>query len=113
MPSLQLKSSHLVIPPDISGRIFPGGHFVYAAFKAKSGELLVSNHANSWFPKLHQASEIMIKIRDLKGTKSIALHEILLDYGIDEQDRTLSCQINENKQFLKIALCPKSESTNP
>lgn len=99
-----LKSSHLILAPSLVNNILEGSDTVYVAYQAQNQALLVSPKANSWFPKLHQAEEFLLKNKDLKGTRSVAIREILLDHEIDDADRHLTYTFHETNRFLKIDL---------
>jgi hypothetical protein len=101
---ISLRKGHLIICPELSDRIFESSSTSYVSFNKESNSLLVSPSKNSWFPKMHKSLEFMLKDRDMLGTKSIAIMEMFLDHDIDDTDRTLTYTLNEEKQFLKIAL---------
>ncbi len=101
---VELRSSHLVLIPDIGNGVLDGADNVYVAYKSDVNALLVSPKSNSWFPKLHKSLEFMLKSKDLIGTKSIAIRELLIDEEIDDGDKRLECTINEEKKYLKIDL---------
>lgn len=99
---LELKSAHLIVPAEIATEIFGTEPTVYASFKEENNSLLVSPKSNSWFSKLHKSSEIILKTKDMVGTKSISIGELLIDHELDQSNRKLSCEINAKKNFLKI-----------
>lgn len=99
---VELRSSHLILPPIIGNRLLNGYSSVYVAFKKDLNALLISPTTNSWFPKLHESLEFILKSKDLQGTKSIAIREILIDNDIDDRNKTLDCTLNVEKSFLKI-----------
>ena len=101
---VELKSSHLILNPAISNGILDKSANVYVAYKKELHALLVSPKSNSWFPKLHESMEFILKSKDLKGTKSLAIREILIDNDIDDLDKELVCTINEEKKYPKIDL---------
>jgi len=101
---VELRASHLIIPPALANDIFNECTNVYVAFKEETGALLLSPKTNTWFSKIHQSMEFILKSKDLKGTKSVAIREILIDHELDDSDRVLSCTINEEQHFLKIEI---------
>ena len=56
------------------------------------------------FKKIHKAGQQMLKDRNLKGDKSIALHEILIDHQIDETDRELTYELAPGMKILNVKL---------
>lgn len=101
---IKLKSSHLIIPAEISNQVLKDCSSAYVAYKEELNSILVSPKENSWFPKLHTSMEFLVKSKDLQGTKSVAIREILIDYDIDDSDKALQCAINQERNFLKIEL---------
>jgi|TARA_B100000965_G_C19602304_1_gene763519 hypothetical protein len=101
---IYLKSSHLIIPAEISNQVLKGCNSVYVAYKEDLNLILVSPKTNTWFPKLHSSLEFILKNKDLHGTKSIAIHEIFIDHDLESSDKTLICSINQEQNFLKIEL---------
>ena len=99
---VELKSSHLILPPELATQVLPESHSVYVAYKEQMNTILVSPKENAWFPKLHQSQELMLKSKDLKGTKSIPIREILIDHDIDDLDKKLTCTVNSDQNFIKI-----------
>ncbi|MEM7549942.1 MAG: hypothetical protein AAF363_09710 [Bacteroidota bacterium] len=102
MNGINLKSSHLIVSPSVSGPIFQDENSVYICYKKEQDVLLVSPSSNSWFPKLHESKEYLVKDKDLKGTKSIAIMDILIDHELDSEDRPLSFKLNDSKRYIKI-----------
>lgn len=99
-----LKSSHLIIPAKLSNQILKDNTSVYVSYKKDLGALLLSPKENDWFPKLHESMEFILKSKDLAGTKSVAIREILIDQDLDDGDKTLTCTMNEERRFLKVTL---------
>ncbi len=107
MHEVKLQSSHLIISASLALTVFEDAYTAYVSYKPENGVILVSANTNSWFRKLHETKEFMLKNKDLKGTKSIAIREMLIDHDIDAADRLLNFQLNEDKRYLKIDL-PKT-----
>ncbi|MEL6557421.1 MAG: hypothetical protein AAFQ94_04510 [Bacteroidota bacterium] len=99
---VELRSSHLLLSPILSNLMMKDSNSVYVAYKEENQTLLVSPKENSWFPKLHQSQEFMLKSKDLKGTKSISIREILIDHDLNDLDRKLTCTVHDEKKFMKI-----------
>ncbi|MEM8568766.1 MAG: hypothetical protein AAGF85_20075 [Bacteroidota bacterium] len=85
-------------------RVLGNSTNVFVAYKKDLEAILVSPTSNAWFPKLHESMEFLLKIKDLKGTKSVGLREILIEHDIDDLDKKLQCSLNEDKNYIKIEL---------
>ncbi|MEP0985097.1 hypothetical protein [Ekhidna sp.] len=101
---LELRTSHLIIPPNLVEELLDEYATVYVSYKKDLGAILVSPKSNSWFPKLHESLELMVKNKDLHGTKSVSIREVLIDHDIDSSDKMFSATINKEKRILKIEL---------
>ena len=101
---VQLRASHLVIKPDLASRVFKDSSTVFVSYNEVSKALLISPNTNNWFVKLHGAEECLLKEKDLKGTRSIGIRQIIIDNDLDEVDRLLGCTLNEKQNFLKIEM---------
>lgn len=100
--TIELKTAHLIVPPEMVETVFGEEPVAFIAFKEETRSLLISPKSNSWFSKLHGSSEVLLKSKDLAGTKSIVIREILIDHEIDQTNRHLDVLINAEKRFLKI-----------
>lgn len=99
---IQLKASHLIIPPDLANQVLAGYTSAYVAYQSEAQTVLLSSRENTWFPKMHESMELMLKSRDMTGTKSISIREILIDHELDAFDKMLSYTVNEERKFIKI-----------
>lgn len=104
MDTVALKSAHLHIPGTIAQQVFGEEQQAYLAYQPDRSILLVAPASRQWFYKMHQPSQHLLKTRNLQGDKTIALHEILIDHALDDQDRTLDYVIQDSSGILKITL---------
>lgn len=101
---IHLRASHLIVAADLAKTVLGDSHSAYVSYKEAQQFLLLSPSTNAWFPKLHESREYMVKAKDLKGTKSIAIREILIDLELEDQDRPLAFEANYDKRFIRITL---------
>ena len=104
MSSIQLKSQHLLISGDIAADVFGDAAQVNTVYYPQMKALLLAPPDDEIFPKVHQVQMQMLKSRNLKGDKSIALQEILIDHDIDETDRELEFVYQPGMGMLKVTL---------
>jgi len=102
--SIRLKSSHVIIDSGIANKLFHQNPSVFISYNEHQQSLLVSPKTNEWFPKLHKTKEYILKEKDMYGTKSISIRDLLLDHNLDEYDRSLNFELSPQKNFLKIRL---------
>lgn len=99
---VQLRASHLVVEASLAEKVFEQASSAYVSYKADRHLLLLCPSSNDWFPKLHEAREYILKHKDLKGTRSIAIRDMLLDHDLPSQDRNLAYELVEAQQLIKI-----------
>ncbi|GJM33801.1 MAG: hypothetical protein DHS20C18_28020 [Saprospiraceae bacterium] len=101
---LRLKASHLQIDHEIVEQIFGDDHNAYAVYYADKKSLLLAPVSDELFKKLHKASQHMLKDRNLKGDKAIALHEMIIDNQLDDTDRELNYELQPGLGILNVKL---------
>lgn len=99
-----LRSSHLIIGHQLSEKLFEQAKKVYVSYKPETNSLLVSPDSNNWFAKLHESTACLLKDKDLKGTKSVAIREFIIDNQLEDTERALDFEVNQDKCFIKISL---------
>ncbi|MEZ4931339.1 MAG: hypothetical protein R2788_04305 [Saprospiraceae bacterium] len=101
---IRLQSSHLLIDREIASQVFKNDHNVYVVYYPKNNSLLIAPISDELFKKLHKANQHMLKDRNLKGDKSIALHELLIDNQLDDSDRSLEFKVESALGILNIKI---------
>ncbi|MEM9671092.1 MAG: hypothetical protein ACFB15_06285 [Cyclobacteriaceae bacterium] len=94
----------MYISNEVVSQVFGDEPHVYLAYQPERTTLLAAPASSQWFSKMHEPSQHMLKTRNLQGDKTIALHEILIDNDLDNQDRELEYSIQESTKILKITL---------
>jgi hypothetical protein len=102
MSELNLKSQHIIVYQPMVEKCFSGETHVLLKYDTAEKVLLMAPASKSEFKLTHKAAQHMLKDRNLKGDKSIAIHEILIDHELDQNDRVLSC--SEEEGIVKISL---------
>ncbi len=101
---IQLKSSHLLIDNEIASEIFGNDLNAHVVYYPTRRSLMVAAKSDDLFKKLHKAKQHMLKDRNLKGDKTIALHELLIDNEIDDTDRDLVYEMQPELGVLNVIL---------
>lgn len=99
-----LASSHLCFGPDVLSLLGRENQNVFMAAYPEKGFLLVAPITHGFFPKLHPTTQHILKIKDQQGGRSIALHEFLIDQGLNSLDRPLEFEYLGQSKLLKIYL---------
>ncbi len=101
---LQLKACHLVIADKLVKEVFGDESHAFVRYYPERKSLLLAPVSQAWFKKMHQASQFMLKYKNKRGDKTVAIHEILIDNEIDEEDKTLAYEIQGKGKVFKINL---------
>lgn len=101
---VQLKASHLLIDREIVDQIFGSDQNVYVVYYASRRTLMIAPVSDDLFKQLHKASQHMLKDKNAKGDKTIALHELLIDNEINDEDRTLPYECQPELRTLSVKL---------
>ena len=103
--AVRLQASHLVIGHELASKVFADSQNVYVAHDVEGCLLKITPVSNAFFKKIfEEASQHLLKAKNLKGDKSIALHELLIDHQIDETDRDLDYTLKAVKGVLHVEL---------
>jgi hypothetical protein len=102
MSKLNLKSQHIIVYQPMVEKFFSGETHVLLKYDTAEKVLLMAPASRNEFKVAHKAAQHMLKERNLKGDKSISIHEILIDHELDDNDRVLSFSIQEG--IIKINL---------
>ena len=101
---ISLKASHLLIAHEIASEIFNEETNIYAVYYPNRKTLMLAPISDTIFKQLHKANQHMLKDRNLKGDKTVALHELLIDNQIDSQDRQLEYEVQSELGVLSVKL---------
>lgn len=102
--AVSLKSSHLYISATIASKVFGRESNVYVVYYPDRRSLMLAPVSDELFKKLHKAKQQMLKDRNLKGDKTVALHEVLVDHQIDATNRDLEYTLEESLGILSVNL---------
>ena len=101
---VSLKASHLVIAREVAEVLFKESSNAFVVYYPNRNTLMLAPVTDEVFKQLHKAGQHMLKDRNLKGDKTLALHEILIDHQLDERDRALDYEVQSALGILSIKL---------
>lgn len=101
---IRLKSSHLLIDREVAADIFGNDLNVNVVYYVDRQTLLIAPESEELFKTIHKAKQHMLKDRNSKGDKTIALHELLIDNEIDSTDRDLEFEFQKELRILNVKL---------
>ncbi len=101
---VRLKSSHLLIDHEVAQEVFGNDLNAHVVYYPNKRTLMVAPKSDELFKTLHKANQHMLKDRNLKGDKTVALHELLIDNEIDDTDRDLTYDLQPGLGILNVKL---------
>ena len=104
MSKIILKSSHIYLENDLVERIFENIHYAYVKYLKDQKRLLITPVSSQWFVKMYEPTQFLLKSRNLKGDKTLAIREILIDNDLETIDRDLEFKIIEKTRLIKIKM---------
>jgi hypothetical protein len=99
-----LKASHLIIPHSIAQKAFGSSKNVYMVYYPQKNALMLAPTSDELFKSMHKAKQQMLKDKNLNGDKSVALHEILIDNQVNQEDKRLDYEFEASLGILNIKL---------
>ncbi|MEM9051974.1 MAG: hypothetical protein AAGC47_07985 [Bacteroidota bacterium] len=104
MKGIALKSSHIYLSGEIANYVFGNVIHAYVNYAEDQDRLLITPVSSAWFTKMYEPNQLMLKERNLRGDKTLAIHEILIDHEIDPADRELEYEVVERTQLIKVKM---------
>lgn len=99
---IALKSSHIYLDHELVDIIFGEINFAYVTYLEAQRRILITPVSSQWFVKMYKPTQFLLKSRNLKGDKTIAIREILIDHNLDMTDRELEFEIVEKTNLIKV-----------
>lgn len=101
---LHLKTSHIYLDHELVREIFGDIHYAYVAYVPEKAALLITPVTSQWFVKMHKPTQFLLKSRNLKGDKTLAIRELLIDHNLDVTDRALAYDVVSKTKLIKVNL---------
>ncbi|MEL6591168.1 MAG: hypothetical protein AAFQ87_18405 [Bacteroidota bacterium] len=98
------QASHLCFAASIVKAVFGEENNAYMAHYPEKHYLLFSPVSSPFFKKMHPATQHLLKTKNLQGSKSIALHELLIDHDLALPEGPLQYEILDKAKMLKVYL---------
>ncbi|MBC30848.1 MAG: hypothetical protein CMH48_08370 [Muricauda sp.] len=97
-----LKSSHIFLDSKLVETVFKNIHYAYVTYVKTQSRLLITPVSSQWFVKMYEPTQFLLKSRNLKGDRTLAIREILIDNDLDMTDRVLEYEIVEKTNLIKV-----------
>lgn len=99
-----LKSSHIFLDSELVETVFQNIHYAYVTYVKTQERLLITPVSSQWFVKMHEPTQFLLKSRNLKGDRTLAIREILIDNDLDMTDRALDFEVIEKTNLIKVTI---------
>ncbi|MBU3025887.1 hypothetical protein [Zobellia galactanivorans] len=103
-PRISLKTSHIYLDHELIAPIFGETQYAYVTYVKEQGTILITPVTSQWFVKMYKPTQFLLKTRNLKGDKTLAVRELLIDNDLDMTDRELDYEIIEKTRLIKVAI---------
>lgn len=97
-----LKSSHIFLDSELVESVFQNIHYAYVTYVKTQKRLLITPVSSQWFVKMYEPTQFLLKSRNLKGDRTLAIREILIDNDLDITDRVLDFEVIEKTNLIKV-----------
>ncbi len=102
---IQLRSSHIILPQEIVQQVFGEEYNIYFMYQAEKKQLLAVPVSATWFKNLYKnTKQVLLKLRNAQGDRSLAIGELIIDHDLDDSDRMLEYKIEGKPGLLEITL---------
>lgn len=101
---VSLKSSHIYLDSELVALIFQNISYAYVTYQTEQKRLLITPVSSQWFVKMYKPTQFLLKSRNLKGGRTLAIREILIDNDLDMTDRSLDFEIVKKTNLIKVLM---------
>ncbi len=102
MTKIALKSSHIYLESELVTSIFENIYYAYVTYVKDQKKILITPVTSQWFAKMFEPTQFLLKSRNLKGDRTLAIREILIDNDLETTDRELKFEIVEKTKLIKV-----------
>ena len=101
---ISLKTSHICLDNDLVQLVFGEVNFAYATYVQEQGKILITPVTSQWFVKMYKPKQFLLKSRNLKGDRTLAIRELLIDNELDMTDRDLQYEVIHKTNLIKVTI---------
>ena len=85
MSLITFKNKHLILDHQLVQQYFKDAQFVFVKWIKESGNLLIAPQSATMFYQVHKdASQLLMKTKNLKGDKTVALYDFFYESNLNE-----------------------------
>lgn len=99
---VNITNRHLIISKDIVNEILGDCSQVNWVYYPQKKAVMIASQQDDLFKSLHKTSMSLLKYKNSKGDRSISLEELLIDNDLDQNDRILDYQADQQMKILTV-----------
>ncbi len=100
---IQLKNGHICFDKTLVETLFGEEEKANLVYYPERKTLLLAARSKTFFEKMHKVHWTVLKLRNLKGDKTISIQDLILDNDLENTDRLLNYEI-KNTGIISIEL---------
>ncbi len=97
-----LRSSHVYLPNELVEDYFGTIHYAYVIYLPETRKMLITPVNSRWFANLYSPTQFLLKSRNLKGDRTLAIREILIDNDLNMEDRNLIFELEKDLNLISV-----------
>jgi hypothetical protein len=97
-----INNRHLVISSDTVSSLFGDSSQVNWVYYPQRNAIMIASQHDDLFKGLHKTSMSMLKYKNSKGDRSLSIEELLIDNDLDQNDRALEYQADQQMKILTV-----------
>ena len=101
---IHLFSTHLIIDNQLVEEVFKEETHAFITYSKEQKKLLVTPVSSEWFKKMHQPAQFFLKLKNMKGDRSLDIRQIIIDEDLPQNDRNLQYDLIKKTKLLIIDL---------
>lgn len=99
-----MKAMHLHLGAHVVEQVLRGETNVQVIYYPKEKKILLAGDSNNIFKSLHKSQRYMLKSKSNTGTKSVAIHDLLIDNDLGTVEQRLEYVLESKIGFVAIHL---------
>lgn len=101
---VKLKNGHLIIESELADTALLQTRQVYAVYYDNLKAILMAPDSDQTFKAAHDCVMLFVKVKNVRGDRSISIQEFMVDFEISPEDRDLTYMSSPGLTMLHITL---------
>lgn len=96
------KNAHIILNKELVAELFASESYVQVIYYESNKTLMIARDSDDMFRSFHKAKRELLKDKNMHGDKSVNIREMVIDYELDETERSLSCFPDKSMHVLNV-----------